>query len=726
MGMKTRAGLALAAVVAATAGRSSAETTVTGTQGPSSSQTSYVVPVAPGVRAVAIMTTGDSVNPKLDNATPYRLVGIPDGMGGIDGDDGTLLATCNHEINANSAVSRAHGSAGAFVSAIRIDRTTLAVRSGYDLIRTVETWNAATQVYVQGTTSFDRFCSADVPAVSAFHDPVSGLGTTERFHMNGEESGAGRAWAHQITGVNAGVSWELPKLGKQGWENIVACPTAQVKTVVACNDDTTPGQVLIYVGTKLAAGTDVQKAGLTNGTVYGVVANGARTESRTTGIGLAKGVDGAFTMVALPDQAASGANTESAADSAGVTEFLRPEDGAWDPLRPGDFYFVTTDGALPSGRSRLWRLRFSDIANPAAGGAVTMLLEGTEGGDMFDNIAIDRLGHVILQEDLGGNAKSGKIWQYDVNTTAFTLLAKHDPARFGDSPGGSPVSPFNNDEESTGIFDASEFLGPGWFVFGVQAHYSISGELFQGGQLLALFNPDSVGSPSIVTAATATPSSVLANQPVAFHVKASVLGDGVITYSWNFGDGTSAPGQSVSHSYMAAGTYTATATATHAASGKTATSSVQVDVGRAFGLMDVTVNLIFSQTGKDRLVVNGEVPIPAGFVAAGKQISINCGGVVRTFTMDANGAASPNANELFRMTIKKNADTSVPAQRAFFDMTLQNQDLRPAFADEGFTNRNATNEPGSIVVSVTFGGRTQQFVREVVYNSALNAKGLAR
>jgi hypothetical protein len=33
------------------------------------------------------------------------------------------------------------------------------------------------------------------------------------------------------------------------------------------------------------------------------------------------------------------------------------------------------------------------------------------------------------------------------------------------------------------------FLGAGWYLVDVQAHYTISGELVQGGQLLALHTP---------------------------------------------------------------------------------------------------------------------------------------------------------------------------------------------------------------------------------------------
>jgi len=36
-------------------------------------------------------------------------------------------------------------------------------------------------------------------------------------------------------------------------------------------------------------------------------------------------------------------------------------------------------------------------------------------------------------------------------------------------------------------------LGPGWFLLDVQAHYNISGELVQGGQLLAMFDPTAAG-----------------------------------------------------------------------------------------------------------------------------------------------------------------------------------------------------------------------------------------
>lgn len=90
----------------------------------------------------------------------------------------------------------------------------------------------------------------------------------------------------------------------------------------------------------------------------------------------------------------TGAQLEALSAAHAVTAFQRPEDGAWDAAHPNDFYFVTTAGF--TNKSRLWRLRFYDITNPALGGIVEMLLEGTEGQKMMDNIAVTRRGQVIL------------------------------------------------------------------------------------------------------------------------------------------------------------------------------------------------------------------------------------------------------------------------------------------------------------------------------------------
>jgi hypothetical protein len=66
------AGLATAAIAIADPGEQT---------GPSSSQSPYVLRSQPGIVTRSILTVGDSVNTKPDGVTPYRMVGIPDGLG---------------------------------------------------------------------------------------------------------------------------------------------------------------------------------------------------------------------------------------------------------------------------------------------------------------------------------------------------------------------------------------------------------------------------------------------------------------------------------------------------------------------------------------------------------------------------------------------------------------------------------------------------------------------
>ncbi|BAZ33978.1 5'-nucleotidase/2',3'-cyclic phosphodiesterase (plasmid) [Cylindrospermum sp. NIES-4074] len=447
------------------------------TKGQSSSQTPYIVPVASGVSFTSILSAGDSIG-------GYKMVGVPDGLGIFDNNDGTFTLLMNHEIGATSGITHAHGSKGAFVSKWIINKSDLSVVSGGDLIQNVYLWNGSG--FTQDTTAFNRFCSGDLAPVSAFYNSVTNLGTSVRIYLNGEENGAeGRAFAHIATGANAGTTYQLPSLGKFSWENAVASPTASNKTVVAGLDDATGGQVYFYVGTKTNTGTEIDQAGLNNGKLYGIAVTGLASETDATN--LASGTR--FTLADLGNvQNTTGANLQTQSVAAGVTGFLRPEDGAWDPSNPRDFYFNTTNGF--NNPSRLWRLRFDDPTNPESGGTIEAVLNGTEGQKMFDNMAIDKYGHILLQEDVGNNAHIGKIWQYDIATDTLTQIAQHDPSRF--LSGGANF--LTQDEESSGIIDAQDILGAGWFLLDVQAHYGISGEVVEGGQLLAFFNPDTYKS----------------------------------------------------------------------------------------------------------------------------------------------------------------------------------------------------------------------------------------
>jgi hypothetical protein len=436
--------------------------------GPSSSQSPYLIRSQPGVITKSIVTTGD--------AAPggYRMVGIPDGLGAYDNGDGTFTVLMNHELGSGSGIVRAHGSKGAFVSKWIVRKNDLSIVSGQDLISTLYLWQGG--AYVAGTTAFNRFCSADLAPAAAFYNASSGKGYDGRIFLNGEEAGnEGRAFAHLTTGT----SYQLPYLGRLSWENSVANPNVGDRTVVAGTDDSGGGQVYFYYGDKQSTGNAIDKAGLSGGKLYGLKVSGLVNETDASTV-----ADGTpFTLAALGDASGkTGAQLQTDSVAAGVSGFQRPEDGSWDPNDPHVFYFVTT--ASFTSNSRLWRATFADPANPAAGGTIDMLLDGTEGQKMLDNITVNDRGQVVALEDVGNNPHIGKVWLYDPASDTLTDIAHHDESRF--LAGGSQF--LTQDEESSGVIPAP-FLGEGKYLIDVQAHYATDPELVEGGQLMVLQVP---------------------------------------------------------------------------------------------------------------------------------------------------------------------------------------------------------------------------------------------
>lgn len=486
------------------------------TTGPSTSSSPYVQGLQAGTDITSILTTGDSVG-------GYRMAGIPDGLGAFDNGNGTFTVLMNHEIGSAAGAIRAHGGTGAFVSSWVIDKATLAVQSGGDLIQRVYGWDSSTQSVggqLSGSSlSFQRFCSADLAATSAYSYTANGVtyGTTNRIFLNGEEVGTvanSRAMAHVATGSNAGSSFVLGKFNTStngstasnaatsyaAYENLLANPYSQLKTIVIGNNDGGTGvlsnAVSVYVGTKQATGNDVERAGLTNGVMKFVKVDGVSAEinnstTRTTGI-------------------SNGARF-SLSDTASTT-FSRPEDGAWS-ADGKTYYFVTTDRldntelttGTQKGATRLWSLSFDDIANPEGGGKIDLLIDGgTSTGankpNMFDNISVNSDGTITLLEDTGNAAHNGKMWQFDPLTKQLVMVAKSDTARFGDVVNGVFVpgsGQLTQDEETSGVIDVTSLLGRNdgkkYQLFVMQNHAAATGpfasELVEGGQLMMMSTP---------------------------------------------------------------------------------------------------------------------------------------------------------------------------------------------------------------------------------------------
>ena len=446
--------------------------------GPSSSASPYVTPTAAGVAVTSIISVGNAA----DNG--YKMVGIPDGLGAYDNGNGTFTVLMNHELGATLGTTRAHGATGAFVSEWTIRKSDLRVLSGGDLATQhlvsngAGGWTAA----AGSANSFARLCSADLPAVSAFYNSATGMGTQNRIFMNGEETGnKGRAYGFIATGANKGKAYELPKLGKFSWENSLANPYSGNATIVAGTDDSTPGQVYIYKGTKQNTGNDIEMAGLNNGNLYGIKVAGVATETGA--------INGAFTLEQV-NAGQTGAALQTESNGKSITNFARPEDGQWADA--DTFYFVTT-GSSAGGSAKLYRADFNATFD---GGTITMVkdsatLTGTDGANArsFDNMTVGENGILYIQEDPGNSSYIAKTWSFDPTTGTWTQILESDRSRFIT---GAPNF-LTQDEENSGIIEVTSILGKNdgkrYFLGTSQAHYGIAGELVEGGQLYAVSMP---------------------------------------------------------------------------------------------------------------------------------------------------------------------------------------------------------------------------------------------
>jgi hypothetical protein len=477
--------------------------------GPQSSQTPYVVPTAPGWEVTSLLTVGDSAK-----EMPYRMVGIPDGMGAVAGkfgengeyvaDKAFMTIFLSHEIRPGNGIPRAHGTDGAFVSQWTVHLNTLQVKWGEDLISKVIGWDNLGKQFVDatGATQFNRFCSADLPAKTAFYNPQSGKGFDGLIFMAGEEAGAeGRAYATVVTGAEKGTAYQLPYLGRFSWENSVAHPNAGDKTIVIGLDDSSPGQVYVYVGDKQSSGNPVEQAGLQYGKLFGVkVANGgANYANGLVKLENAGAINGAFDLIDMSDIVAldSGAQLQTQSTARDVTEFARPEDGHWDSKNPNVFYWVTTGRSGQS--AKLYKFTFDSIANPT-GGTIEMVLDaaalvGTDGeaARSFDNMVVDGNGDIIIQEDPGNSAYIAKTWKFDPVTKQAAQIFESDRNRF--LPGAASF--LTQDEENSGVIDVTDIVKNArwyepsrrYYLGNTQAHYDIPGELVQGGQLYLMASP---------------------------------------------------------------------------------------------------------------------------------------------------------------------------------------------------------------------------------------------
>ena len=446
--------------------------------GPSTSVSPYVLPASGAVTVTSLLTVDDRDRPDPG----VDMVGNPDGLGAYRRGRNVVLLM-NHEFVAAAGEVHDHGQTGAFVSRNVIDPITGQVKQTGDLIQVVAYYDYATGAYVSaptsGTPQFTRFCSGSLSDPGVLYDKRSRSGYRGQLYFGNEENHPeGRTFA--VT--KHGQATQLPRLGLHAWENTLVADTRDDETVVIGTDDNVSGQLLIYVGEKQRRGSAIDRAGLTNGEshVLDIKDQAITTDAGyRTAYGVGQQVPAKANQI---DWDATGAAQETEAVARGLT-LNRIEDGAFDPSHPNDFYFLTTQGGdttsvendpvtgtpITRDGGGLWRLRFADISKPSAGMTLELLLDGTEAPYLNkpDNMDIDERGHLLIQEDPGGNAHLARVLAYEIASGEIATLAQFDPARFASGATGYPRT---IGEESSGIIDVADLMGRGTFLLDAQIH----------------------------------------------------------------------------------------------------------------------------------------------------------------------------------------------------------------------------------------------------------------
>ncbi|MEK7467776.1 MAG: hypothetical protein AAB074_10220 [Planctomycetota bacterium] len=452
----------------------------------------YAVATDSRASVTPVITCGE---PILLDGGVYVFPGVPDGMGWV-ARDGKLQLFVNHEWP--KAVGT---SAGPLASGARISELTLEggkVVAGRPAIDEVWMGEPASKARA-GSVAIAKLCSAYLAGAREGFDPPMFLTGEETSGKDASDPLGGQAF-----GLAEGALYALPKLGRAPWENLVVVPgTGATTAVVGFEDAPAAGdglhaELYLYVGTKDKTGIDPPaRNGLRGGKLFTFVPRDAAQGSEAAVKDKGKPVPGRWVEM---DASKSDAALDAAAVAAGAFRFVRIEDGAPDPSHPGTLYFTTTGRPLtcnPLGR--VWKLEI-DPKDPAAGGTITIVLDGSEGIVSPDNIDVNAHGELAICEDPVpgleslGLKRDSSLWIYEIPTAKLTRVlevsraaanghwVKADPAlnsidKGEDKPGGW---------EFSGVVDAEGAFGRGAWLINVQAHglKTRNPAIVQGGQIL--------------------------------------------------------------------------------------------------------------------------------------------------------------------------------------------------------------------------------------------------
>jgi len=283
--------------------------------------------------------------------------------------------------------------------------------------------------------------------------------------------------------------------------------------------------------------------------------------------------------------------------------------------------------------------------------------------------------------------------------------------------------------------------------------------------------------PVVESVPTANPAPAMQGSGVVFSVLASDPNNLPFTYAWDFGDGSTGTGASVTHAFINPGTYSVKVTITNSVSlSVTGTVSVTVAAGllpagvfvdddgdgfpseveqalgssptdftnTPFGMAPVppaaksltiskmAISLSFSPktpTGKDSLAVAGLLPISSGFSPAGQHVIVDVGGVVKSWVLDAKGKGTGGSkNDKFSVGFKAAKKGGVvAAQNGKYAVSLKSGTFAAKLAAYGYDNADHKAAITlQVPVAIIFNGNIYEALATQHYKSAKSKSGSSK
>ena len=282
-----------------------------------------------------------------------------------------------------------------------------------------------------------------------------------------------------------------------------------------------------------------------------------------------------------------------------------------------------------------------------------------------NTIDVDPAVPVAITSAKVASATQGATFSYSITTTGtapITLNAVGLPAGF--TLTGSVISGI---PEAAGVFDIQLMV----------ANYA--GSVSQTLRLVVFAAAGTNHAPVFDSPPKASANPAITGVALTLTASATDADGDALDYTWDFGDGTTGLGASVSKSFTVAGAYVVKVVVSDGQASDLQSIVIVVNDQPSRGTFAVTkvkVEFNFIKNDHDSLAVSGTIPLPAAFNPAGKTVRILIGELDKTYTLNAKGDSPDNS---FMLKGK------IAGASAAFTFTLKKQSLFPMLENLGFS-----------------------------------------